>query len=150
MGFINTSLMSNPRIYYAMAEDGILPKIFKRVNEKTQVQQFALVFFTALMIIGLIWLGTFEKIVNYVMFIDSFSMVTAAATIFIFRKRMKEMNYTGFKLKFYPWIPLIFMAMLLSVTYNVFISDVNAAITGLCIFAAGFPLYHLLKKVVKT
>ncbi|MEO8088588.1 MAG: amino acid permease [Bacteroidota bacterium] len=147
MGFINTSLMSNPRIYYAMADDGILPEIFKRVNEKTQVQQFALSFFTALMILGLIWLGTFEKIVNYVMFIDSFSMVTAAATIFIFRKRMKDMNYTGFKLRLFPWIPLIFMAMLLSVTYNVFISDVNAAITGLCIFAAGYPLYYLLKKI---
>jgi len=150
MGFINTSLMSNPRIYYAMAEDGIIPKIFKRVNEKTQVQQFALSFFTALMIIGLIWLGTFEKIVNYVMFIDSFSMVTAAATIFIFRKRMKDMNYTGFRLKLFPWIPLIFMAMLLTVTYNVFNSDVNAAITGLCIFAAGFPLYHLLKRITQS
>ena len=149
MGFINTSLMSNPRIYYAMADDGILPKIFKRVNEKTQVQQFALSFFTALMILGLIWLGTFEKIINYVMFIDSFSMVTAAATIFIFRKRMKDSGYTGFRLKLFPWIPLVFMAMLLTVTYNVFISDVNAAITGLCIFAAGFPLYHLLKRISK-
>jgi APA family basic amino acid/polyamine antiporter len=102
------------------------------------------------MIIGLIWLGTFEKIINYVMFLDSFAMVTAAATIFIFRRRMKEINYTGFKMKFFPWIPPLFMAMLLSVTFNVFISDVRAAITGLCIFAIGFPLYHLLKKVSGT
>jgi len=147
MGFINTSLMSNPRIYFAMAEDKILPGIFKRVNEKTQVQGFALIFFTSLMIIGLIWLGTFEKIVNYVMFIDSFALVTAAGTIFIFRKRMKDTGYKGFKVKFYPWIPLLFMAMLLTVTYTVFISDVNAAITGCCIFAAGFPLYYLLKRM---
>src|SRR5439155_13638481 len=46
MGFINTSLISNPRIYYAMADDGILPHIFKKVNSKTQVQEFALLFFT--------------------------------------------------------------------------------------------------------
>ena len=150
MGFINTSLMSNPRIYYAMAEDGILPAVFKRVNQSTQVQQFALGFFTSLMILGLIWLGTFEKIVNYVMFIDSFALVTAAATIFIFRKRMKDLNYTGFRLKIYPLIPLLFIAMLLTVTYTVFLSDVNAAITGLCIFAAGFPLYHILKRITKS
>jgi len=147
MGFINTSLISNPRIYYAMADDKILPGIFKRVHERTQVQQFALIFFTSLMIIGLIWLGTFEKIVNYVMFIDSFALVTAAGTIFIFRKRMKGTEYNGFKIKFYPWIPIIFMAMLLTVTWNVFISEVNAAITGIIIFAAGFPLYYLLKKI---
>jgi APA family basic amino acid/polyamine antiporter len=150
MGFINTSLMSNPRIYYAMAEDKILPGIFKSVNEKTQVQGFALIFFTALMIIGLIWLGTFEKIVNYVMFIDSFALVTAAGTIFIFRKRMKDTGYKGFTIKFYPWIPLLFMAMLLTVTYTVFVSDVNAAIAGCCIFAAGFPLYHILKKIIHS
>ena len=150
MGFINTSLISNPRIYYAMADDGTIPKIFKRVNEKTQAQEFALSFFTALMIIGLIWLGSFEKIINYVMFLDSFAIATAAATIFIFRRRMKETNYTGFKMKLFPWIPLLFMAILLSVTFNVFISDVRAAVTGLCIFAIGFPLYHLLKKVIGT
>ena len=139
--------MSNPRIYYAMADDNILPGIFKRVHERTQVQRFALIFFTSLMIIGLIWLGTFEKIVNYVMFIDSFALVTAAGTIFIFRKRMKDTAYNGFKIKFYPWIPLLFMAMLLTVTYTVFVSDVNAAIAGCCIFAAGFPLYYILKRV---
>lgn len=147
MGFINTLLMSNPRIYYAMAEDNILPEIFRRVNPHTQVQQFALSFFTALMLIGLVWLGTFEKIVNYVMFIDSFSMVTAAATIFIFRRRMKDAVYTGFKLKLFPLVPIVFMLMLLTITYTVFISDVQAALTGIIIFAAGFPIYHFLKKI---
>jgi APA family basic amino acid/polyamine antiporter len=150
MGFINTSLMSNPRIYYAMADDNILPGIFKRVHERTQVQRFALIFFTSLMIIGLIWLGTFDKIVNYVMFIDSFALVTAAGTIFIFRKKMNDSEYKGFKIKLYPWIPLIFMAMLLTVTWNVFISEVEAAKTGIVIFAAGFPLYHILKRINKV
>jgi len=150
MGFINTSLISNPRIYFAMSEDKILPAIFKRVHERTQVQRFALIFFTSLMIIGLIWLGTFEKIVNYVMFIDSFALVTAAGTIFIFRRRMKNTEYSGFKIKFYPWIPLVFMAMLLTITWNVFISEVDAAITGIVIFAAGYPLYHILKRLNKV
>ena len=146
MGFINSALLYNPRIYYAMAEDGILPAIFKKVNSRTQVQEFALSFFTGLMIIALIWLGSFEKIVNYVMFIDSFSLVTAAATVFIFRKRMKGKEYNGFSMKLYPWIPLLFMAMLLTVTLHVFISDKEAGQAGIWIFAMGFPLYHLLKR----
>jgi APA family basic amino acid/polyamine antiporter len=132
-----------------MAEDGILPRIFRKVNSNTQVQPFALCFFTGLMIIGLFWLGTFEKIVNYVMFIDSLSLATAAATIFIFRRRMRLQNYTGFRLPLFPWIPLLFIAVLIMVSYSVFISDVGAALTGLCIFAAGLPLFYLLKKIVK-
>lgn len=148
-GFINTALLYNPRIYFAMAQDGLLPSIFKKVNHKTQVQQFALCFFTGIMLIALFWLGTFEKIVNYVMFLDSFALATAAATIFIFRHKMKTTNYTGFKIKPYPLLPLVFVTMLFTVTINVFVADVKAALGGLFIFAGGLPVYYLLKNVNK-
>jgi APA family basic amino acid/polyamine antiporter len=152
VGFINTSLMSNPRIYYAMAEDKILPPAFKRINEKTMTQEFGLTFFVALMIISLFLLGTFEKIVNYVMFIDSLSLVSAAGTIFIFRKRAKESGtVTGpeiFKLRLYPFIPLLFMLVLFAVMISVVQSDTLSALYGFIIFLGGFPLYLVLKKVV--
>lgn len=146
-GYLNTALLYNPRIYFAMADEGILPPLFKKVNSKTQVQEFALCFFTGIMVIALVWLGTFEKIVNYVMFLDSFAIATAAATIFILRKKMKDANYTGFRLKLYPLLPVVFVAMLFTVTINVFMADVKAAFGGLCIFMGGLPLYFLLKRV---
>ena len=146
-GYINTALLYNPRIYFAMAQDGLLPAAFKKVNDKTQVQEFALCFFTGIMLIALFWLGTFEKIVNYVMFLDSFALATAAATIFIFRHRMKGLDYTGFKIKLYPVLPMVFVTMLFTVTINVFVADVKAALGGLCIFAGGFPIYYLLMKI---
>jgi APA family basic amino acid/polyamine antiporter len=146
-GYINTALLYNPRIYFAMAQDGLLPAAFKKVNDKTQVQEFALCFFTGIMLIALFWLGTFEKIVNYVMFLDSFALATAAATIFIFRQRMKGLDYTGFKIKLYPVLPVVFVTMLFTVTINVFVADVKAALGGLCIFAGGFPIYYLLMKI---
>ncbi len=148
-GYINTALLYNPRIYFAMAQDGLLPAIFKKVNDKTQVQEFALCFFTGIMLIALFWLGTFEKIVNYVMFLDSFALATAAATIFIFRQRMKGAQYHGFKLKLYPLLPVVFVLMLFTVTINVFVADVKAAIGGLCIFAGGLPIYYFLKRINK-
>ena len=151
LGFINTSMMSNPRIYYAMAEDNILPSVFKKLNERTMAQEFGLTFFVALMLISLFLLGTFEKIVNYVMFIDSLSLVSAAGTIFIFRMRAKtgsDNNADGiYKLRFYPWVPLLFMLVLLIVMFNVLISDAQAALYGCIIFLAGLPLYVILRKV---
>jgi APA family basic amino acid/polyamine antiporter len=155
LGFINTSLMYNPRVYYAMADDKILPEIFKRVNSKTMTQEFSLSFFVALMLLSLFLLGTFEKIVNYVMFIDSISMASAAGTIFIFRKRAAlregnsdELPTNIFKIKLYPFVPLIFMAVLLIVTVNVVISDALSALYGFLIFLAGYPLYKLIKKAI--
>ena len=152
LGFINTSLMSNPRIYYAMAEDNILPPVFKKLNERTMTQEFGLSFFVALMLISLFLLGTFEKIVNYVMFIDSLSLVSAAGTIFIFRNRSKNNGDNIaegiYKLRFYPWVPLLFMLVLLIVMLNVLVSDTQAALYGCIIFLTGYPLYLILKKAV--
>ena len=152
LGFINTSLMSNPRIYYAMAEDKIVPSHFMRLNQKTMTQEFGLTFFVALMLISLFLLGTFDKIVNYVMFIDSLSLVSAAGTIFIFRKRAKESGVQTpgdvFQLRFYPWVPILFMLVLFIVMINVVTSDTQAAMFGTIIFLAGYPLYLLLRRVV--
>jgi len=152
LGFMNTSLMSNPRVYYAMAEDKILPDIFKRINDRTMTQEFGLSFFVALMIISLFLLGTFEKIVNYVMFIDSLSMVSAAGTIFIFRRRAREsgiaISENVYQMRFYPWVPLLFMLVLFIVMINVLISDPLSSLYGFTIFLAGYPLYLLLKKVI--
>jgi APA family basic amino acid/polyamine antiporter len=150
LGFINTSLMSNPRVYYAMAEDRLLPSHFKRLNEKTMTQQFALTFFVALMMISLILLGTFEKIVDYVMFIDCLAMLSAAGTIFIFRRRAARdgvvVSPEIFRLRFYPVVPLVFILAQFIIMINVLVSDTRSAMYGFTIFLVGYPLYLLMRR----
>jgi APA family basic amino acid/polyamine antiporter len=143
LGFLNTSVMSNPRVYYAMAEDKILPPVFLSVNPKTQVQQFGLTFFIAVMLLSVFLLGDFENIVNYVLFIDSISLASAAAAIFILRKKSNA-NYDGFKMKGYPILPFVFMATLLFVTYNTIVADPKSSLYGFIIFLGGLPLYFLM------
>lgn len=143
LGFLNTSVMSNPRVYYAMAEDKILPPVFLSVNPKTQVQQFGLTFFIGVMLLSVFLLGDFENIVNYVLFIDSISLASAAAAIFILRKKSNA-NYDGFKMKGYPIIPFVFMATLLFVTYNTIVADPKSSLYGFIIFLGGLPLYFLM------
>ncbi|HRF76317.1 MAG TPA: amino acid permease [Chitinophagales bacterium] len=146
LGFLNTSVMSNPRVYYAMAEDKILPPVFLSVNPKTQVQQFGLTFFIAVMLLSVFLLGDFENIVNYVLFIDSISLASAAAAIFILRKKSNA-NYDGFKMKGYPILPFVFMATLLFVTYNTLVADPKSSLYGFIIFLGGLPLYFLMHRM---
>lgn len=146
LGFLNTSVMSNPRVYYAMAEDKILPPVFLSVNPKTQVQQFGLTFFIGVMLLSVFLLGDFENIVNYVLFIDSISLASAAAAIFILRKKSNA-NYDGFRMKGYPIIPFVFMATLLFVTYNTIVADPKSSLYGFIIFLGGLPLYFLMHRM---
>jgi len=147
IGFINTSFMSNPRVYYAMAEDKILPSAFKQVNAKTQVQEFALSFFFVLMLLCLLFLDTFEKILNYIIFIDCLALGFGAATIFILRRKMVNLNYTGFTVNPRSIVPVLFILFLVFVCISVFISDPGAAVAGTVLLILGFPLYHLIRKL---
>lgn len=152
LGFMNTSLLSNPRVYYAMAEDGILPGWFSRINPRSMAQEFGLSFFVALMLFSLLLLGTFEKIVDYVMFIDSLSLASAAGTIFLFRRRARGRDDEPgiFRLKFYPLVPVVFMTVMAFVMANVLVTDTLSAMYGIIIFLAGYPLFLILKRLLAT
>ena len=86
LAYVNASLLSNPRVYYAMAEENVLPLAFKKVNEKTQTQEIALTAYVAIIVVFLFTLSSFQKILNYVMFFDSIGLIAACAAVFILRK----------------------------------------------------------------
>ncbi len=147
MAFINVNIMANPRVYYAMADDGILPARFKHVNQKTQVQEFGLSFFVAAVLIILFFVSSFHKILDYVMFFDTIGLSTAAVTIFILRKKTKHLDEKGiYTISWYPVIPIIFIATYWFVTISIFIENPKAALVCLCAFAIGLIIYFITKK----
>lgn len=148
LGYANVNLMSNPRMYYAMAEDGVLPSVFRRVNSRTQVQEVALSVFTALIIGMLYFLSNFDNIIQYVMLFDSIGLASAAATIFVLRKKTAHLDGQIYKVKLYPLVPAFFITVYLFVTVNIFIKDLNQAIGGMFWFVAGLPIYFFMRYVV--
>jgi APA family basic amino acid/polyamine antiporter len=102
LGFCNTELLHNPRVMYAMAEEKILPKIFMKVHAEKQVQEFALIFYTALIVAMFLLLQTYSNLLNYVMFNDTISLAFAAFSIFVLRKKKTGDETRGFRLKFFP------------------------------------------------
>jgi APA family basic amino acid/polyamine antiporter len=150
MAYVNASIMSNPRVYYAMAEDKVLPKIFARINEKTQVLQVSTSLFVALMVITLFLTSSFSKVLNYVMFFDSIALVSAAAAIFVLRHRAKTESITSdvYKIPFYPWLPVVFIITYTLVNASILISNPVASLIGFMLFISGWPLFFALKKMI--
>ena len=147
MAYVNVSVMSNPRIYFAMAEDKVLPPIFKRLNTKTQVQEFSLTLFCILILLTLFFMSSFQKILEYVMFFDSISLITAAAAIFVLRNRAKKSGEPKdiFKIKGYPFLPAFYILIYMTVNISVLYANPTAAAWGFFLFISGFPLYYLVK-----
>ncbi len=149
MAYVNASIMSNPRVYYAMAEDKVLPPIFKRLNEKTQVQEFSTSFFVAFMVITLFLTSSFSKVLNYVMFFDSISLITASAAIFVLRHRARSnpVDPNIYKIPFYPWLPAIFVITYTLVNASILVSNPIAATIGFVLFLSGWPLFYALRRI---
>ena len=147
LAYVNGSLLSNPRVMFAMGEDGSLPKIFATHNKKSNVISFSLTVFSALCIIILYFSQEFEKLLTFTIFLDSFGMILSAATIFWFRKKTKHLDGTGiYKMKLFPLMPVIFIAAYLFVATSITIADPKAALTGVAVLAAFVLIYFLLHR----
>jgi APA family basic amino acid/polyamine antiporter len=148
LAYVNVLLLSNPRVMYAMSQDGILPAAFKRRNEQKDVLTVSLTAFAAIGVIVLFFANTFDKILGFTIFLDSIGMATSAATIFILRKRTRHLDGTGiYKMKFYPLLPLIFIAAYIFVGISIWIDTPVLAWTGLAVFGVFLAIYFAVTKL---
>ncbi len=149
LAYVNGLLMSNPRVMYAMGDDGSLPKAFAKKNDKTEVLTFSLTVFTAMCIVILFFSQQFEKILAFSIFLDCFGMVLSSATIFWFRKKTKHLDDTGiYKMKLFPILPIIFIAAYTFVGISIALDYKNnnyAALTGTIVLIAFILIYFLFK-----
>jgi APA family basic amino acid/polyamine antiporter len=150
LAYVNVLLLSNPRVMYAMSQDGNLPAAFKRRDEKRDVLTVSLTAFAIISVVVLFFAETFDKILGFTIFLDSIGMATSAATIFILRRRTRHLDGTGiYKMKLYPVLPLIFIAAYIFVGISIWIDTPKLAWTALAVFAAFLLLYFLVTRFKK-
>lgn len=151
LAYVNVLLLSNPRVMFAMSEDGILPASFKKKDEKKDVLTVSLTVFAAVCVIVLFFADTFDKILSFTIFLDSIGMATSAATIFVLRKRTKHLEGTGiYSMKLYPLLPIIFILTYLFVGTVIAIKNPEYAIIGLSVLAIFLILYFVIQKFKKN
>ena len=144
-GFVNATIIQMPRSFYAMAQDGVLPKSFLRINPETQVQEVGLLFFGLTMLVPAFLLGSFDKLLSYVIFTDTLTLVVVSSTIFVLRRR--HTGDDGFAMWGYPLLPAIYMLCLLAAAGSVFSQEINLALSGIVVFLTGWPLYRLGRRL---
>jgi len=149
LGFLNVTLMHMPRIYYAMAEDRALPSFFGKVNPRTQAQAPGLLFLGVLILVSIFFLGRFENIVNYVMFLDSANIALVASTIFVLHRKARAsgLAYDGYKAPLYPVLPAVFVLFLIGISLNVLLTQTKEALFGVALFVTGLPVFLLMRRI---
>lgn len=146
-GFVNATVLHVPRSYLAMADDGLLPSALGRLNSATQAQGAGLVFFAATALVPLLFLGSFEKLVGYVMFTDELSLAVVASCLFVLRRRGEGDGLDGvWRMPGYPWLPALFVLIVLGVAVDIVVHQTRLAIAGTAVVVAGLPLYFVMRR----
>lgn len=150
LAYVNVLLLSNPRVMYAMSEDGILPKAFKKKDEKKDVLTVSLTVFAAICIVVLFFAKKFDEILSFTIFLDSIGMATSAATIFILRKKTRHLDGTGiYSMKLYPLLPVIFILTYVFVGTVIAITNPRYAVIGVSVFTAFLLIYFAARRLRK-
>jgi len=147
LAYVNVLLMSNPRVMYAMSEEGILPGAFKKKTKKHDAIVWSLTAFSLVIVLTLVFTSAVEKIINYTIFLDSIGMSTSAACLFILRKKkVGEERSDIYRMRLFPLIPLIFIFAYISVATSIVLDDPLTAGYGVLIFALFFVLYFIIRR----
>ena len=147
LAYVNVLLMSNPRVMFAMSEDGVLPGIFQKKSSKKDVLVISLTAFALICIITLVFAQTFETILNFTIFLDSFGMAASAASIFWLRKKTKHLKSTDiYSMKLYPLQPIIFICAYIFVAISIAIQTPRIALTGIAVLAVFMLIYFVTRK----
>ena len=150
LAYVDVMLLSNPRVMYAMSKDGMLPGAFSKKYGKQEVLTVGLTVFSLISMIVIFYAETFDRILGFVMILDSLGMATSAATIFYFRNKLNDnAKKEIYKIKFYPWMPLLFIITYIFVGLACIFANPSYGLTSLIVFFALVLVYFIIKKLNK-
>ncbi len=136
IGFLSQSMLTAPRVYFAMAEDGLFFKQLAWLN-RTRVPAFAIALQGGLAIVIALVASRFEQILNYVVSVDVVFFALTAACVFVNR------DGDVFRVPGHPFTTLFFIAACCVITFSlVYKYPLNSAISFSIMFA-GLPAYFV-------
>ena len=144
MGATNQNFLCSPRVYYAMAKDGIFFKTLADVHPKFRTPHISIIAMGVWSMILVLFFGTFENLFSYVIFGQWIFFGLTVAGVFILRKRRPDMP-RPYKTWGYPVTPIIFILAALYISVNSLLTSFGNSMKGLAIILLGLPFYLFWK-----
>ena len=138
LGSLVATQMVSPRLYVAMAADGLFPAAAAAVHPAlgTPARAIAL---QALMAALLVAVGTFETIVAYFVFVTVAFIAATVASVFVLRRREPGLHVPG-----HPWTAGTFLGLVALLLVLLAANAPRQAVLGLVVVAAALPVYRVI------
>lgn len=142
-GAIAATAIVDPRVFYAMAQDGLFFKSIGAVHPRYKTPHVAIVVSAALAI-AYVWVRTFEELAAQFILGLWLFYALAVAAVFVLRVRMPEAA-RPYRTLGYPVVPLIFVLSALGLLVGAFIELPAISLVNLGVTLMGIPAYIIWK-----
>jgi len=138
-GAMTGSILAAPRVYFAMARDGLLFRWVSVTHPHFQTPHRAIVM-QAIWASVLVWSGTYRQLFTRVIFTEWIFFAMMAGGIFLLRRRP---GYApAYRVWGYPWVPAVFVIASATIVVNRLVSEPLDSAAGLALVALGVPAYY--------
>lgn len=144
-GFMSNQILTSPRVYHAMAEDGLFFKPVAWVHPRSRVPAIAIAL-QGVFAIAIALLGKYDQILNYVTSVDYTFFALSALALFIFRARDKrdpQAAQPSYRVPGHPVSTAIFLIVAAAVVVDTYVKEPGNSLIGLGILLMGIPVYFL-------
>jgi APA family basic amino acid/polyamine antiporter len=141
---VSAMIIAGPRVYFAMARDGVFPSAAERIDPRSRVPVIAIVaqsVWSGVLVLA----GTLAQLVSYTGFALVLFSGIAVAALFVLRWREPDAP-RPFRTWGYPFAPAIFVAACAVMVANELWRNPRTSAAGVAIIAAGLPVYFWMRR----
>lgn len=141
-------VLAGPRVYYAMARDGLAPRALAETGARSHAPVCAIVAQSGWTSVLILIFGAFEPIVIYTGFVVAIFSAAAVSAVIVLRVKLPQIA-RPFRMPGYPWLAILYVAISGWIAIYTIIGQPRAALIGLATVAAGAPMYLLARQFAK-
>jgi APA family basic amino acid/polyamine antiporter len=143
IGFLSQSMLTAPRVYFAMADDGLFFKKLSWLN-RARVPAIAIALQGGLAIVIVLVASRYEQILEYVVSVDVVFFALTAVCVFVYRKRQRAHGQSDFfHIPGHPFTTVFFILACCVITFSVVYKEPRNSAISLGIMLAGTPAYFV-------
>jgi APA family basic amino acid/polyamine antiporter len=146
-GFLDLAILAPTRVYYAMAADGLFIGALAKLHPVYRTPWLAILIQSTWSCI-LAATGSYETLLNYVVFADWIFFGLTVGTVLVFRRRipLRERPPDAYRAPGYPIVPILFVLIAAAVVLSVVWNDPSSALRGAGLLALGIPVFYFYRR----
>jgi APA family basic amino acid/polyamine antiporter len=141
LGFLSQSMLTGPRVYYAMARDGLFFESVGKLSPRSRAPVVAIVL-QGLATIVIACSGTYGEILNFAITVDFIFFGVTAASLFILRRRHVGSGSAIYRVPGHPFTTILFVLSCAGIVGSAIVASPGNSAIALCIMLAALPVYY--------